>query len=97
MNGIKLYHYAKSYDDCSFVHCNFPLMLNIAININLPISYYAGIMLNVSMTRYAQNYAAIIGISLITGFLRMIFMDYPNPIFKQHNFYELLRALSDYF
>ena len=53
--------------------------------------------LMLSMTHYAQNYAAIIGVSLITGFLRVIFMDYPNPIFQQDNLYEFLRALSDYF
>ena len=53
MNGIKVYHYALSYNDCSIrvyrsiVHYNFSQMLNIAIKIYFTISYYASIMFNV--------------------------------------------------
>ena len=52
MKSIKVYHYAPLYDDCfirvyrSFTIHNFPQMLDIAININFTIPYYAGIMLN---------------------------------------------------
>ena len=40
-------------------------MLDIAINIYVTLPYYAGIMLNALMTCYAQNYASIIGGSLV--------------------------------
>ena len=40
-------------------------MLNIAIKIDFTISYYAGIMLNAFNDHYPQNYARIIGGSLL--------------------------------
>ena len=54
MKSIQVCHYAPLYDDCfirvyrSFtIHKhNFPHLLDIAININFTIPYYAGIMLN---------------------------------------------------
>ena len=50
MKGIKVYHYALSYDDCSIrVYWSFTTISYkclIAININFTLSYNAGIMLN---------------------------------------------------
>ena len=47
MKGIKVYHYAPSYDDCfMIIHYNFTQMLNIAINIYFILPFYVGVMLN---------------------------------------------------
>ena len=49
----------------SIVHYNFTQMLNITINIYFALPYFLELCLMLPMTRYAQNYAGIIGGSLL--------------------------------
>ena len=68
MKGIKVYHYALLYDDCSirvylsiiFLKCLILLLISI---LHFPIML--ALCLILSMTHYAQNYAVIIGGSLL--------------------------------
>ena len=68
MKGIKIYHYALSYDDCSIRYIDrslqFSKMRDIAINICLHFPIMLALCLMLSMTYYAQNYTGIIGGSL---------------------------------
>ena len=68
--GIKIYHYALSYNDCSIrVYRLFTtifhkclILILLIFSLHFPIMLLLCLML--SMTHYAQNYAGIIGGSL---------------------------------